>query len=130
VSNNLEVLKTGYENFAKGNIPAVLETFDPKIEWKEPKGSFYGGTYTGPNDVAKNVFEKVNEDWADFTLQPNKYIESGDEIVVLGKCKGTHKATGKPFETSFAHVWTVHDGIAQSFEDFMDTAMAHEAAKS
>ncbi len=53
--NHKEILRTGYGNFAKGDIPAVLEIFDSKIEWTEAEGFPYGGTYNGPEFISKDL---------------------------------------------------------------------------
>jgi len=33
--SNRQVIQGVYEAFGKGDLPAVLETFDPQIEWRE-----------------------------------------------------------------------------------------------
>ncbi|MFH2057097.1 MAG: nuclear transport factor 2 family protein [bacterium] len=127
MSKNLDTLRNGYENFAKGNIPAVLAVFDPKIEWTEAEGFPYAGTYVGHEAVVNNVFMKLGTEWDGYTVKTNEFIDAGDRIVVLGKYSGTYKATGKSFEADFAHVWTMRDGIAKKFYQYADTALVQEA---
>ena len=127
MSKNLDTLKSGYDFFAKGDIPAVLDLFDPKIEWTEAAGFPYAGTYVGHEAVVDNVFMKLGTEWDGYTVAPREFIDGGDRIVVLGKYSGTYKATGKSFEADFAHVWTMRDGIAVKFYQYADTALVQEA---
>jgi ketosteroid isomerase-like protein len=36
---NIDIVKTAYEAFGRGDIPGVVATFDPNIEWVAPAGS-------------------------------------------------------------------------------------------
>jgi len=130
VSSNLDILREGYSNFAKGDIPAVLEVFDPNIEWTEAEGFPYAGTYKGHKEISEQVFMKLGTEWDGYTVKANEFIDAGDRIVVLGKYSGTYKATGKSFEADFAHVWTVRDGKATKFVQYADTAIVQEAVRS
>lgn len=129
MSKNVETLKQGYDFFAKGDIPAVLNLFDPKIEWTEAAGFPYAGTFVGHEAVVNNVFMKLGTEWDGFSVKPKEFIDGGDRVVALGKYSGTNKATGKSFEADFAHFWTMRDGIAVKFYQYADTALVQEALK-
>lgn len=129
-NNNLDILREGYRNFAKGDIPAVLDVFEPDIKWVEAEGFPYGGTYTGPDDVKENVFMRLGTEWDGFSVEAKEFIDAGDRIVVLGKYSGTYKETGKSFEADFAHVWTLKDGKAAAFVQYTDTALVQEALQN
>jgi ketosteroid isomerase-like protein len=126
-NNHVEILRSGYGNFAKGDIPAVLEVFDSDIDWTEAKGFPYGGSYRGHDAVVNEVFMKLGTEWDGYTVEPSEFLESGEKIVVLGKYSGTYKATGKSFEADFAHVWTLHKGKAVKFVQYTDTALVQAA---
>ena len=40
----------------------------------------------------------------------------------LGRYRGVAKGTGKRLDVPFVHVWTLHDGKAVRFRQFLDTA--------
>jgi ketosteroid isomerase-like protein len=126
-NNNLELLRKGYSDFSKGDIPAVLAVFDPKIKWTAAEGFPYSGTYTGPEEVTENIFMKLGTEWDGWKVSPKEFIDAGERIVVTGKYSGTCKATGKSFEADFAHIWTIHDGKATNFVQYADTALVQEA---
>jgi len=59
---NVDMVKQAYSHFATGNVPAVLELFDPEIVWHECKGMAFvngDGIFNGHEDVVTNVFMKT-----------------------------------------------------------------------
>lgn len=40
---NVDLLKAGYEAFARGDVAGVLALFSDDIEWYEAEGMPYGG---------------------------------------------------------------------------------------
>ena len=125
-----DVVKRIYEAFAKGDVPAVLGSFDPKIEWKEAEGFLYaaGNPYIGPQAVAEGVFQPLVSAVEQFTVVPGNIIEAGDTVVVEGRYKGTMKATGTPIDAQFAHVWQLRDGKIVRFQQYTDTGQWTKAA--
>ncbi len=116
------MLRKAYQDFGKGDIPAVMQVFDPNIEWVEPKNFPFGGLHKGRDAVAKDVFSKLVETFDDSLVDPKEFIDGGDRIVVLGEFGGTWKTTGKHFKTGFAHVWTIQDGIAKKMVNYADAS--------
>lgn len=128
--SNLNSVQGVYEAFAKGDIPAVLGFLSSDVDWTEAEGFPYGGTYTGPNAVLEGVFMRLGTEWESFAVVPDEFIDGGDTVVVLGKYRGTYKATGKSFQANFAHVWKVREGKAVKFVQYVDTLIVHRALQS
>ena len=80
-----------------------------------------GNPYVGPDAVAQGVFFRCATEWDGFAVVVEEIIDAGDTIVVLGRYKGTFKATGRAQNTQMAHVWRVADGKAVKFQQFADT---------
>lgn len=123
--SNVDVLRQGYENFAVGNVEAVLAVFDPQIEWNECEGFPFingDGISIGPAAVAADVFSKIPEYYDGFNIDIDDLFESGDRVVMVGHYQGTWKPTGKKFRANATHVWTVKNGIATHFFQAVDTA--------
>src|SRR6476620_3783859 len=59
--------------------------------------------------------------WSEFTAVPDEFLDAGDEVVVLGRYRGTAKQTGKQLDVPFVHVWSLRDGKAWRFRQFLDT---------
>lgn len=125
-----DIVKGLYAAFARGDVPAVLGLFDPKIEWKEAEGYKYadGNPYVGPQAVAEGVFQRLMTDIDQFTVIPENVIDAGDTVVVQGRYQGTMKATGTRLDAQFAHVFVLRDGKLIRFQQYTDTGQWTRAA--
>lgn len=122
-ARNVDLVRSGYEAFARGDIPAVLALMDSSIVFSEAEGLPYGGVYHGPDAVLENVFMALGRDWEPFSAIPDEYIAAGNQVVALGEYRGTNRETGRAFVAPFAHVWRFEDGLLVEFRQFTDTAL-------
>jgi len=119
----LELVQRSYAAFSRGDLDAVVADMHPEIEWHQAQGLPHGGLYHGVAEVRRNIFEPLDESWWDeFTADPDEFLDAGSEVVVLGRYRGVAKHTGKHLDVPFVHVWTVHEGKAVRFRQFLDTA--------
>jgi uncharacterized protein len=126
-ARNAELARSGYEAFARGDVPVVLGLMDPAIVWHEAESLPYGGVHRGPDAVLQNVFMGLGRDWQPFAARPQQYIAAGDHVVVLGEYSGTNRVSGRAFVAPFAHVWHFKDGLLVEFRQLTDTAKWLEA---
>ena len=125
--DNIALVRSLYEAFAKGDVPTVLAGFDENIVWNESEGMPYGGQYHGPQAVAENVFGPVTSDFDDFAVSPEEILADGDRVVVLLTHTGTAKESGNKLSMPAAHVWTVRDGKIADFRQLADSATMNAA---
>lgn len=122
---NVAIVKQGYENFAKGNLPGILAIWDENIKWI-PSKSFPiyegDGIVVGAQNVIQQVLAKIPELYDDFHIDIQDMFESGNKVVMQGEYIGTWKETGKAFKANAVHIWEVVDGKAKSFFQAVDTA--------
>jgi uncharacterized protein len=119
----MALVRRSYISFERGDLDAVLADMDPGIEWHQAQGLPHGGFYKGVEEVRRNIFEPLDAEWWDeFTAVPDEFLDAGDHVVALGRYRGTAKETGKVLDVPFVHVWTVRDGKAVRFRQFLDTA--------
>src|SRR5690348_13887217 len=123
-----EQLRTLYAAFAAGDIPTVLAALSPDVQWVEPEGFPYGGTFRGPVAVLENVFMRIGADWSTYACQPHEYHEIADTVLVLGDYDGEHRATGRRFHSPFVHVWRFEGEHVRGFAAHVDTAVVRRAA--
>ena len=122
---NVEIAKHAYDNFATGNVPAVLALFDPAIEWHQCKSFPYvegDGIYIGPDEVVKNIFMKIPEYYDGFKVTITDIFGSGDKVAMQGFYEGVFKPTGKKFKANAAHIWTLTNGKITHHFQAVDTA--------
>jgi len=123
--DNVELVARAYKLFGEGDVPAVLEMFDPEIVWDECHGfpNIEGdGIFLGPESVVKEVFAPMPELYDGFSISVDELLGAGDKVVMVGHYDGIWKETGKPFHANATHVWTVKDGKAIKFFQAVDTA--------
>lgn len=122
---NLDILKKGYESFAKGDIATVLTTWHDDIVWEECPGMPMvegDGKYIGHKAVVEKVLAKIPDYIDNFNIEISDFIDGGDKVAVVGYYTGTLKSTGKPFKAQATHAWTFKDGKASHFFQAVDTA--------
>jgi ketosteroid isomerase-like protein len=96
-SDHVSLVKQVYDAFAKGDVSAVLATFDPQIDWREAEGFAYadGNPYIGPEAVLQGVFGRLMSEWDGFAATPREFLATTDGVVTLGRYTATNKATGR-----------------------------------
>ena len=129
--DQVSVVQQIYDAFARGDVPAVVAAFDPQIEWREAEGFLYadGNPYVGPQAVLEGVFGRLATDWENFTVTPQRFVQTGEGVLSTGRYSGTHRRTGRRVDAQFAHIWRLEDGRVRAFQQFTDTAQFSAAAE-
>jgi uncharacterized protein len=127
-AENVAFVRGIYEDFGRGDIPAVLGALDPEVEWIESDQECMPqrGTHKGPDAMAEKVLGMIPATFDDFAVVPLAFHDAGDVVVVEGRATGTTKAGGK-LDAPVAWVWTVRDGRAVRTVNYHDTDAWREA---
>lgn len=123
--DNVALLKSLYDAFGRGDIPAALGSMSPDIKWCEAESNPYnpsGEPFVGPDAVLNEVFMKLGADWEGFAVHPTSFHGAGDSVIVEGRYQGLFRATGKRLDAQVCHVWDVKDGKITRFQQYVDTA--------
>ena len=99
------------------------------ITWIELEVDPTAGTHHGPNEVLENVFGAIPDTLNHFEVTPDRFIDSGDTVVVEGKFMITTES-GKDYESPFAHGCDFRDGKLQQFTNYTDTVVMRQAFES
>lgn len=119
----VEIVRRSYEAFARKDLDGVLGDMAPDIRWEQAQGLPHGGVYHGLDEVRRSIFDPLDAEWWDeFSADPDEFLDAGDDVVVLGRYRGVAKGTGKRLDVPFVHVWTLREGRAVRFRQFLDTA--------
>lgn len=120
---NVDLIRSIYAAFAAGDIAAVLGRMSLDMEWNEAENHVYadGNPYRGPDAILGGVFARLAGEWDGFAAAPEEFLGCGDTVLVLGRYRGTFKATGRALDAQLAHVWRVKDGKAAAFRQYTDT---------
>ena len=127
--SNVNIISGLYAAFGRGDIASVLESLHPEVSWHEAEGSPYHpgpNGWTGPDAIVANLFTKMGDDWAEFTIHPMQLHEAGDLVVTEGRYSGQHKVTGKTLDCQVCHIWTLQGGKVARFQQYVDTAQMQD----
>ena len=121
---SVAMIRNVYDSFARGDVPSAFKDFHPQIEWREAENLAYadGNPYIGGDRILHGVFARLLADFEDYMVTPQEFVHDGNTVVVLGRYKGRVKATGKPVDARFAHVWRIDGSQIRNFEQLTDTA--------
>lgn len=120
---NVTLIKNLYDAFAAGDVPGVLGAMSPEIIWNEANNFPYadGNPYVGPDAILSGVFARIMNEWNDFAVEVDEFLDAGDSVIALGRYTGTFKGTGKSQNTQTAHVWRISHGKIVRFQQYADT---------
>jgi ketosteroid isomerase-like protein len=126
---NLEAIRRVYEQMAQGNFWAAREVFHPEIawEWSSSMSGLTGvDTYHGIDGVEAATRDQF-EVWDWFWQEGERFIEAGDEVVVLTRLHGRLKGSEREVQSQGADVWTFRGSNAIRFRSYDTRAEALEA---
>lgn len=124
-ADNVALIRSGYDAFARGDVGTVLSLFDAGIKWYAPDSVRFGGHYTGPASVGE-FFSKLPENYTELHVEPSAFIDRADTVVAMGRHRG-RSAAGATFDIPWVHVWTLSNGKATSFTEYFDTVKMNAA---
>ena len=109
-----------YAAFARQEWPG--ERFAEDITWTTWQSLPDAATHRG-RDAVRRFFTEWVAAWAEVRNEPTELIDTGTRVVAI--VHGTFRLTedSLPFESDYAHVWTIRDGLVASVE-----AMDRDAA--
>jgi uncharacterized protein len=127
---NVAIVQNVYNEFRKGNVPAVLASLSADVEWNEAEGFPYWEEkpFVGPDAVVKGVFAKIGGEWEYWNLTDVKLHNMDNKMVLAtGRYQGKYKKNGAVINAQFAHVWTLKDGKVSNFQQYTDTKQVANA---
>jgi uncharacterized protein len=123
---NADLARRAYAAFNTGGIAAIIEFLDPNIEWSEGMDVPEPRVYRGHDGVRRQQ-EQFAQAWESLRLEPERFVDAGDRLVVIVRLVGRGKGSGVEVEHRAAHVWTVREGKATKLQMYMNPKEALEA---
>jgi len=112
-------LRSAYAAFNRGDVDAAVEPFDAQIEWTEPAEFPGGGTYHG-REAVKRYLAQSRSSWTEGSSEPERFITSGNRIVVFVHVRARSKGRDEWNEVRLADVYTIRDGQPVEMRAFAD----------
>ena len=121
---NAELLRGGYEAFAKGDIPGVLGIFAEDIAWHVPGRSPLSGDYRGHEGVVGFFTRAMELSGGTLRVEADEILAGGERIIVLTTVSA--ERNGRSWSSAEVHVWRVQDGKAVAFREFQGDQEAED----
>jgi ketosteroid isomerase-like protein len=129
---NKQKIEGLYAAFAQSDVPDIIGSLDPEVEWWEAENFIYAdkNPYRGPEAVLMGVFGRIAAQWDGFAVSPEEVLDAGDTVVGRGYYSGKYRQTGREVRAQFAHVFKLRDGKVVKFQQYTDTAQFLQATTS
>jgi ketosteroid isomerase-like protein len=118
---NLEIIQNLYDHLKKHEFDNVRALFHKNIKWKQMKGFPNSATYVGADEVIKNVFNVFLDNWTGWEYVVHEFLETGEDILAVGKYRGTFKISGKQLDAEFIHRYNLNTGVITHLKEYTDT---------
>jgi uncharacterized protein len=126
--DNKRIVMDGYRLFQEGDIPGMLAYAHDDAEWISPDAEAvpFAGSFHGKAEVGRFFSELIS------AMQPTRFlikdvIAENDKVVVLGEAAWMVKSTGRSYDSSWVHVFTMRDDKFTRVDALYDTASAERA---
>ena len=117
------VVKQVYDAFLRQDVPAILALVADRVDWEFVGSSTlpYAGRRRDHTSVG-DFFAAVAQSDDVHEFEAREFMESGEHVTVLGWERSTARDTGQPFESEWAHIFTVKNGKITRWRGFFNTA--------
>jgi ketosteroid isomerase-like protein len=126
---NVRLVREAFEAFLKGDEERTAELVDPEVEFRGTVGGVQEGQIAHGQSEIDETFEAQDlEAWEERRLEPEAFLDAGDEVVVLLHEYRRGRGSGIELETKTAVVVAVGGGRVTRIQGYMDRDAALVAA--
>ena len=121
---NVDLVRSAYEAYNRRDSEAVLQCFDPAIDWNTPTSLAWGAHVRGIEAVAQ-FFQQLQPYMGDrHEVAIGELLDAGDRVVAIVRHVGVAPA-GRDYDVPSIMVWTATGGKLAGLYEQLDTlAMA------
>ncbi|HWT25544.1 MAG TPA: nuclear transport factor 2 family protein [Solirubrobacteraceae bacterium] len=116
----VDVVRSVYEAFGRGDVEALVALLDPGVEIRQSAEVPWGGTYRGIDEALRFFGTLVAH--IRTQVEVDRLIVAGDTVVENGRTCGYVVRSGHEFAVDETHVWTVRDGRITGMHAYVDNA--------
>jgi len=125
---NVEIVRRLYELWSGKDWEAMVDLVDPDVEQHGTIGGLEEGHISRGTDQIRQRFQAENiKVWDEHRIEPMRFIEAGDQVVVVQHEYQRGKGSGVETEIDTATVFDLRGGRIVRIQPYMDPAAALEA---
>jgi len=120
-----------YSSLAERDYEAVMSHLADDCVWIAADNSPLAdlSPYQGIDAIRSGVFERIAAGFEKLSVAIDEvFMCEGDRVVVLGYYHGKFLGAPDEFTAQVAHIWTVRDGQAIKFQQYLDTLQVARAS--
>ena len=122
--DDAERLRRAYQAFNEDGIEAFLERLAPEVQLRDRESSPDRAETRYGKEGIKELFASYMEAFDALRLEPQEFIDAGDQIVVSLHQRVRGKGSGAEVVGNIAHVWTMRGEAPFRLRIFRDTESA------
>ena len=115
-AQNIEIMRRGYDAFAKGDIETLKTLFSAHANWNQTETGVLPGNYRGAHAIFEYFGQLVHESQGSLRVEPQTMAASGDHVFVLERVTGTRN--GKTLDTTDVLVFKLNNGVVTEVTNF------------
>ncbi|HEX6585103.1 MAG TPA: nuclear transport factor 2 family protein [Thermoleophilaceae bacterium] len=126
--DNVEIVRASWEAWSRGDTDALLEFYDPEVEWDmthsyvPDMGVFHG------HDGIREFFREWRQFFAEYRAEPEQFIGADENVMVRVRQGGRGRVSSVDVEMpAYWQVYRLREGRAVRVEIYRDEAEALEA---
>lgn len=116
---NLQIIRKVYEFYNTGQAGATFEFFAPELSIHQTELLPWGGDYKGLSGLKEFLEKLVSR--LNSKVEMRELISAGETVVAVGRTSGTVKKTGKSFDVTAVHLWTLKNEKIVKYQAYIDT---------
>jgi ketosteroid isomerase-like protein len=120
---NVEIVRTAAVANNSGDIDALMELYDPEVEFV----TLLLGNYHGKAAI-RPIFEENRKALSGDRLDPDELIDAGDKVIAVVHVGGAGATSGIALDDRIALVATLRGGLIVRQQSFRNKTEALEAA--
>src|SRR5947209_3951550 len=106
--------------------PDLVDRFAPDVVIDMTRRVFNPDTYEGHAGL-RRLGREVSEVWESFHVEPERFIDAGDRVVVIERRRGRGRESGVEVEMRSGVIWTLRDSKVVRMQTDLEPAEALEA---
>ena len=121
--SNVQTIQAAFAAFAKNDPSVLFGAMAPDIQWREAEGNPLAdrNPYVGAQSIGEGVFGRLLGAIDNFTAAPDRFVDGGDDVIVLGRYGGSMKHSSAKLDAPFCHVYHFTGDRIVSFQQYTDS---------
>jgi ketosteroid isomerase-like protein len=125
---NVEIVRSGFDAFARGDTEGVLRLCDENIVVTQPQELPGVSPQQRGHSGVLDAFEIWPEQWDAYRIEILRIADHGDHVLVTARTSGRGKQSGVDVEMDFSFIFTVRNEKIVAMRIFVREDQALEAA--